>query len=62
MLIATFILCTFIAILWVVVYYNHLPMFDKITKHYVMDEHGIGIANLCIFLMLILSFILGKLI
>jgi hypothetical protein len=54
------LICAAITILWIFVYYNHLPMYDRLTKHYVMDEHGVGIANLCIALMLMLAFIMGK--
>jgi hypothetical protein len=54
------LICVAITVLWIFVYYHHQPMFDKITKQYVMDEHGIGIANFCIMLMLMLAFIMGK--
>jgi hypothetical protein len=60
-IVAIIIIPILITILWIVVYFHHLPIFDKYTKQYVIDEKGINIANLCIFLMLILSFILGKL-
>jgi hypothetical protein len=54
------LICIAITILWVFVYYYHLPIFDKLTKQYVTDEHGIGVANFCIMLMLMLAFIMGK--
>jgi len=55
------LICATITILWVFVYYNHLPMFDKLTKQYVVDEYGVNVANFCIMLMIILAFIMGKL-
>jgi hypothetical protein len=55
------LICVTITILWIFVYYNHLPMFDKLTKQYVVDEHGVGVANFCIMLMILLAFIMGKL-
>jgi hypothetical protein len=55
------LICATITILWIFVYYNHLPMFDRSTKQYVVDEYGVAVANFCIMLMIVLAFIMGKL-
>jgi hypothetical protein len=61
-IVAIIIIPILITILWIAVYFHHLPIFDKYTKQYVIDEKGINVANLCIFLIIVLSFALGKLV
>ena len=59
---AIIIMFTIIAMLWVVAHILYKPIFDRISKQYVINEDEFKIANICIAVMLALALTIGLLI
>jgi Na+(H+)/acetate symporter ActP len=53
------IMFTVIAMLWAIAHILYKPIYDKIAKQYVTNEDDFKIANICIAVMLCLSFVIG---
>lgn len=48
-----------VIILWLLAHIMYKPIFDKVTQNFVIDKAGIEFANICIMMMLLLTFLLG---
>jgi len=58
-IIAVTIVLVFIIILWLLSHIMYKPIFDKVTQNFIIDKTGIELANICIMIMLLLTFLLG---
>jgi hypothetical protein len=59
-LVIIIILIVILAI-WLVAHILYKPVYDKIAKEYVINEDDFKLANICIAVMLGLSFVIGLL-
>jgi thioredoxin-related protein len=51
-----------ILFLWLIAHALYKPIFNKVSKDFVIDEESIKIANICILIMLCLSLTIGLII
>jgi hypothetical protein len=58
-IIAVTIVLVFIIILWLLSHIMYKPIFDKVTQNFIIDKAGMELANICIMIMLLLTFLLG---
>lgn len=57
--IAIITLCGIILLLWLIANAMSKPIFNKVSKHFEFDSIGNTIANYCIFIIIIMSFLIG---
>jgi hypothetical protein len=60
-IVAIIIMFTVIAMLWAIAHILYKPVYDKISQQYVINEDDFKLANICIAIMLCLSFVIGLL-
>ena len=53
------IFCAVILLLWLVANAMSKPIFNKMSKNFEFDSTGNIIANYCIFIIIIMSFLIG---
>jgi len=53
------IFCAIILLLWLIANAMSKPIFNKVSKHFDYDSTGNAIANYCIFIIIIMSFLIG---
>lgn len=58
-IIAVAVVLVFVIILWLLSHIMYKPIFDKVTQNFIIDKAGIELANICIMIMLLLTFLLG---
>jgi hypothetical protein len=58
-LIAIAVILVAVTILWLLAHIMYKPIFDKVTQNFIIDKAGIELANICIMIMLLLTFLLG---
>jgi hypothetical protein len=51
--------CAVILFLWLIAHAMSKPIFNKISKNFDYDSTGNIIANYCIFIIILLSFLIG---
>lgn len=56
------ILTLMIAFLWLMTYIFYKPVFDKVSKEFIIDKQGVKIANYCILVIIALAITIGVLI
>jgi hypothetical protein len=57
--IAIITLCGIILLLWLIANAMSKPIFNKMSKNFEFDSIGNTIANYCIFIIIIMSFLIG---
>ena len=57
--IAIITLCGIILLLWLIANAMSKPVFNKMSKNFEFDSIGNTIANYCIFIIIIMSFLIG---
>jgi len=57
--IAIIIFCGVILLLWLIANAMSKPIFNKISKNFEFDSLGNTISNYCIFIIIIMSFLIG---
>jgi hypothetical protein len=58
-IIAITVIIIAVVILWLLAHIMYKPIFDKVTQNFIIDKAGIELANICIMIMLLLTFLLG---
>ena len=58
-IVAIAVVLVFITILWLLAHIMYKPIFDKVTQIFIIDKAGMELANVCIMIMLLLTFLLG---
>ena len=53
------IFCAVILFLWLIANAMSKPVFNKMSKNFEFDDLGNTIANYCIFIIIIMSFLIG---
>jgi hypothetical protein len=53
------IFCAIILLLWLVANAMSKPIFNKMSKNFEFDSIGNTLANYCIFIIIIMSFLIG---
>jgi len=53
------IFCGIILLLWLIANAMSKPVFNKMSKNFEFDSIGNSIANYCIFIIIIMSFLIG---
>jgi hypothetical protein len=53
------IFCAIILLLWLVTNAMSKPIFNKMSKNFEYDSIGNTLANYCIFIIIIMSFLIG---
>jgi len=53
------IFCAVILLLWLITNAMSKPIFNKMSKNFEFDSVGNTIANYCIFIIIIISFLIG---